>query len=276
LAQFRVTGDQVHQADELAGFALNARPSGGSVLEKSRRDAMSINYSGMVAQITSKLRTALAELASRLIPAACAASMLVMPACVAGQALGREAEIPIPPTPASVKDILYARPFTLGTPYRYTWTKEPRMVSTGVLVVLEVEPAYVVPRDSLEPVLYAGNVAVHRLNHGHRSGRVIGIIPDNVDLATAPIWFGSPELPGRVTRAMIETEREAAEKAGVRPFPPARISGVQRPAVAGKDLAELLRTVGAQLVYEFSPQEKELAESWRLPVAKAPPRKKTD
>jgi hypothetical protein len=133
-----------------------------------------------------------------------------------------------------------------------------------------------VPRDSLEPVLYAGNVAVHRLNHGHLSGRVIGIIPDNIDLATAPIWFGSPELPGRVTRAMIEAERAAAERAGVRPFPQARISGVLRPAVAEKDLATLLRTVGAELVYEFSPQEKDLAESWRLPVAKAPPPRKAN
>lgn len=237
---------------------------------------MIIKYSGMVAQITSKPRAALAELASRLIPAACAASMLVMPACAAGQTLGSEAEIPIPPTPASVRDILYVRPFTLGTPYRYTWTKEPRMVSKGVLVVLEVEPAYVVPRDSLEPVLYAGNVAVHRLNHGHRSGRVIGIIPDSIDLAAAPIWFGSPALPGRSTRTSIEAERAAAEKAGVRAFPPARIGAVRRPAVAAKDLAELLRTVGAQLVYEYSPQEKELADSWRLPVAKAPPRRKAN
>jgi hypothetical protein len=236
---------------------------------------MSIRYSA-VARITSELSVALPELAARLFAVACAASMLVMPACAAGQALGREGEIPTPPTPAAVKDILYARPFTLGTPYRYTWTKEPRMVSTGVLVVLEVEPAYVVPRDSLEPVLYAGNVAVHRLNHGHLSGRVIGIIPDNIDLATAPIWFGSPELPGRVTRAMIEAERAAAERAGVRPFPQARISGVLRPAVAEKDLATLLRTVGAELVYEFSPQEKDLAESWRLPVAKAPPPRKAN
>ena len=210
----------------------------------------------------------------KLPAAALAALLLGMPILGACQAVGNNAEYAVPSTPAPVKGILAARRFTLETPYQYTWTKEPRMVSTGVLVVLEVDPAYVVPRDSLEPVLYAGNVAVHRLNHGDRSGRVIGIIPDSIDLATAPIWFGTPELPGRVTRAMVETERAGAEKAGVRAFPQARISGVQRPAVAAKDLAELLRTVGAQLVYEFSPQEKELAESWRLPVAKAAPKKK--
>ena len=53
-----------------------------------------------------------------------------------------------------------ARPFTLQTPYRNDWSKERAMVSAGVLVVLEVDPALVVPRDSLEPVLYAGDVAV--------------------------------------------------------------------------------------------------------------------
>ena len=204
----------------------------------------------------------------KILAVAFAASLLVIPVGVAVQDVGRE----IPSTPASVKSILHAQRFTLETPYLYTWAKQPSMVSTGILVVLEVDPAYVVPRNELEPVLFAGNVAVHRLNHGHRSGRVIGIIPGNIDLATAPIWFGSPELPGRLTKPMIETERARAERAGVRAFPQARIAGVERPATTAKDLATLLRNVGAELVYQYSPQEKDLADSWRLPVAKAPPK----
>lgn len=210
----------------------------------------------------------------KLSAAVFAVLLFGMPTFAACQAIDRGGEVPVPPTPAAIKGILATQRFTLETPYRYTWTKEPRMVSTGVLVVLEVDPAYVVPRNTLEPVLYAGNVAVHRLNHGHRSGRVIGIIPGNIDLATAPIWFGAPELPERLTQAMVETERERAEKAGVRAVPQARIAGVERPAVAAKDLAALLRDVVSKLVYQYSPQEKDLADSWRLPVAKAPPRKK--
>lgn len=209
----------------------------------------------------------------KLTAAALAAFLLGMPALGASQATGQRAEAAVPPTPAPIKDILAARRFTLETPYQYTWSKEPRRVSTGILVVLEVDPAYVVPRNALEAVLYAGNVAVHRLNHGDRSGRVIGIVPGNVDLATAPIWFGSPELPERVTAKMVESERARAEKAGVRAFPQARIASVERPAVAAEDLAALLRDVAAELVYQYSPQEKELADSWRLPVAKAPPKK---
>jgi hypothetical protein len=196
-----------------------------------------------------------------------------MTAGVAGQNVERGREIPS--TPASVKNILYAQRFTLEAPYINDWSKERARVSTGVLVVLEVDPAYVDPRDAvINPVLYAGDVTVIRLNHGNRSGRVIGIIPGDVNLATAPIWFGSPQLPERLTESIIQSERERAEKAGVRAFPSARISAIERPVVAAKDLATLLRTTGADLVLEFSPQEKSLAEIWRLPVAKAPPRRK--
>jgi hypothetical protein len=209
----------------------------------------------------------------RLLASAFIASLLVVPACAASQITDRGGEIAVPPTPAAVRDILYARPFTLEQPYRNTWSREKAMVSTGTLVVLEVDPALVVPRNALEPVLYAGDVAVQRLNHGDRSGRVIGIVPGDVDLSTAPIWFGTPELPERVTPAIARTERERAEKAGVRPFTAAKIASVQRPRVGATDLAALLRDVVADLVYEFSPQEKELADAWRLPTAKAPGRK---
>jgi len=210
----------------------------------------------------------------KLPAAALAAFLLGMPILGACQAVGIKAEYAVPSTPAPVKGIVAARRFSLQTPYTNTWSAEGASVSSGVLVVLEVDPAYVVPRDALQPMLYAGNVLVQRLNHGHLSGRVIGIVPGNIDLAAAPIWFGAPELPERVTRAMVESERARAEKAGVRAFPQARIAGVEGPAVAAKDLAALLRTVGAELVYQFSPQEKELADAWRLPVAKVPPKKK--
>jgi hypothetical protein len=210
----------------------------------------------------------------KLLAAAFAALLLVTPAVVVSQNVGHGSKAAVPATPAPVKDILYVRRFTLGTPYANTWSKERATVASGVLVVLEVDPAYVDPRDAaLNPVLYAGDVTVIRLNHGDRSGRVIGIIPGDVDLATAPIWFGSPELPERVTPAVVRSERARAEKAGVRPLAATKIAGVERPAVAAADLAALLRDVAAQLVYEYSPREKHLADAWRLPQAKATPRK---
>jgi hypothetical protein len=204
-----------------------------------------------------------------------AALLLGLPVLGTCQSSTLSAEVAAPATPAAVKGILAARRFTLGTPFAYTWTKEHIMVSSGTLVVLEVDSALVVPRDTLEPVLYAGNVPVMRLNHGHKSGRVVGIIPGNVDLATTPIWFGAPQLPGRVTTAMADAERARAEKAGaLRTFGRAPIVGLDQSTAASEDLAALLRTVAADLVLTYSPQEKDLVDSWRLPVAKASPTKR--
>ncbi len=197
--------------------------------------------------------------------------LLVMTPGVAGQNVERGRERPA--TPAPVKNILFAQPFTLETPFINTFSKERARVSNGVLIVVEVDPALVIPRNTLEPVLYAGNVAVQRLNQGERSGRVIGIVPGTINLANAPIWFGTPELPERVTESTVQYERGLAEKAGVRAFPSAKLSSIERPVIAAKDLATLLRTVAADLVYEYSPQEKQLADSWRLPEAKAVPKR---
>jgi homoserine dehydrogenase len=65
---------------------------------------------------------------------------------------GINAQVAAPATPAAVKGILALRRFTLATPYQYTWSSERRMVATGTLVVLDVDPAYVIPRDTLQPV----------------------------------------------------------------------------------------------------------------------------
>lgn len=181
----------------------------------------------------------------------------------------RSSDVTVPATPAAVKGVLAVRRFTLATPYEYTWSSAPRMVASGSLVVLEVNPAYVVPRNTLEPVLFAGNVAIHRLNQGDKSGRVIGIVPGDIDLSTVSIWFGTPQLPERLTPALIESERALAQKAGIRAFGQAKIAAVTRPRAAAQDLAALLRTTGAELVLQYSPQEKALADSWRLPTAKA-------
>jgi len=196
-------------------------------------------------------------------------ALMIVPLLDAGIAHGQVKALPA--TPASAKAVLDARRFTLQTPFTWHWSKERFEVSSGTLVVLAVDPSYAVPRESLEPVLYAGDMPVQRLNRGDKSGRVLGIIPGHVDLATTPIWFGTPELPGRVTRDMARMERAKADKAGVRAMAPAaKLAAADQPVITAPDLAALLRTVGADLLLEYSPQEKPLAEAWRLPVARAP------
>ena len=197
------------------------------------------------------------------------AILLGLPALGVAQPNTASGQVAVPATPVTVKSILAARRFTLATPYQYTWSERPRMVASGTLVVLDVDPAYVVPRNTAEPVLFAGNVAIHRLNQGDKSGHVIGIVPGDVDVSTVPIWFGTPQLPERLTPALVESERALAQKAGIRAFGQTRVAAITRPRIAAQDLASLLRTTGAELVLQYSPQEKALADAWRLPTASA-------
>ncbi len=200
-----------------------------------------------------------------------ALGLLVCMSILAAPAIASEAP-PVPTTPAPVIDLVFARPFTLAKGYKYNWSKDRPIITSGILVVLKVDPNLVFPRNSAEPVLYAGNRTVQRLNHGHESGHVIGIIPGGVDLTQAPIWFGRPELPERVTAQTIRSERALADEAKIQPFAVAKVQGVTQGRLHAADLFSLLRDHVADLVLEYSPQEKDLAEKWRLPVARALPK----
>lgn len=198
---------------------------------------------------------------------------LVLSVCVFIVAVSAiaSASAPISASPAAVNDLVYARSFTLVNGYKYDWRKECPMVTAGTLVVLKVNPDLVAPRQSAEPVLYAGNQTAQRLNNGHESGYLIAIIPGEIDLTQAPIWFGRPELPERVDASMINSERALAEAANIQPFAAQKIQEATSKG-GGRlevfDLHSLLRDHVAELVLQYSPQEKHLAETWRLPVAK--------
>jgi hypothetical protein len=174
-------------------------------------------------------------------------------------------------TPAPVKDLILIQPFELEKEYRHTWSAEAPTVQSGTVVVVEVDPSLVVPRNAAEPILYAGDHTVQRLNSGDRSGRVVGIIPGDVDLTQAPIWFGKPGLPERVTNETIVSERALAERAGIKAFSAETVRGASRERVRASDLSALLREFIADLVLQYSPEERELVETWRLPVAGAKP-----
>lgn len=170
-------------------------------------------------------------------------------------------------TPAAVVDVVHIQPFILKEGYNHDWRQERPFVQSGTLVVFSVNPDYVYPRNAAEPVLYAGSQTAQRLNHGYESGYVVAIIPGEVDLAREPAWFGSRELPERVNAETITLERAHAEKAGIKPFDAEKIQSVTRERLETNDLAALLREHVAELLLKFSPQEKALAETWRLPVA---------
>ncbi|MFZ2162721.1 MAG: hypothetical protein WAW02_10935 [Sideroxyarcus sp.] len=168
--------------------------------------------------------------------------------------------------PQPIIGIEHVQPFRLERSFKYDWRRDHQDVRSGLLVVLKVDPDLVTPRDALEPVLYAGNQTVQRLNHGHESGFVIGIIPEQIDLSQEPIWFGTPALPERIDAKMIEKERALAKRSGIVALKSADIQSRTRDVIVAPDLTTLLREQAANLVLKFSPQEKQLADSWRLPV----------
>jgi hypothetical protein len=168
--------------------------------------------------------------------------------------------------PRPVIDVERIQPFRLEQAFKYDWRRDHPDVRSGLLVVFKVDRDLVTPRNALEPVLYAGNQTVQRLNHGHESGFVIGIIPGQIDLSKEPVWFGTPALPERIDAEMIAKERTKAKRSGISALKSTDIQSRTQDPVVASDLTTLLREQAANLVLKFSPQEKPLADSWRLPI----------
>jgi hypothetical protein len=167
--------------------------------------------------------------------------------------------------PKQVIEILRILPFQLEKPYKFDWRKERPDVRSGLLVVLKVDTSMVRPTNDLQPVLYAGNQTIQRINQGYESGVVIGIIPAQIDLSKEPIWFGTPALPERIEAKTIRAERTKALRSGIKPMSPDDVKNRTIPPAEVPDLTTLLRRYAADMILEFSPQEKYLAERWRLP-----------
>ncbi len=166
----------------------------------------------------------------------------------------------------AVRELVAAVPFTLRESYVHTWRKEAPFVDAGYLCVFAVDPAFVQPRQTAEPVLYAGDQTVERVNHGAESGRVVAIVPcakgTELDFTRTPVWFGEPGLPEQVDAAAIRAARLVHERTQAPLF-----SGDEvRAALArGGDALELETRVdlehrAALLVLEHSPAEFELAD----------------
>jgi hypothetical protein len=181
-------------------------------------------------------------------------------------------EVPaIPQTPAAIKNLLYARPFTLAQGYEFEWRSEHPRVTSGWVLVLEVNPALVFPRQTAEPILYVGETTGERVNIGHQSGRVIAIVPSTLNdkgevdlsLSEALMWFGTPGLPEQVDAAKIASERQSAQAAGIAPFAGTAIETARQRGgeMLQAPTREALRHAAAELIRTWSPQEGELADT---------------
>lgn len=180
----------------------------------------------------------------------------------------RRAPAVAPVRTGPVRGLVLARPFSLEEPYEHVWRLEKPSVREGWLVVLEVDPSYVEPRQVSTPVLLFGDQTVECVSFGQGSGRVVGIVPGPADLATSSVGFGSPELPERVDAAWIALERSRAE--GFVTFTAPEIASARERAgepLRIKDRVELDQ-IAALLILEHSPQEHEIAEALLVPVTK--------
>ncbi|HMK26844.1 MAG TPA: hypothetical protein VK483_12515 [Chitinophagaceae bacterium] len=149
--------------------------------------------------------------------------------------------------------------------FKFDWRSERPDVRSGLLVVIKVDTSLVRPTNDLQPVLYAGNQTVQRINQGYESGYVIGIIPGPIDLSKEPVWFGTKDLPERIDAKKIRAERAKATSSGARPLKAEDVKSRTKKMATVPDLTTLLRKYAADLILEFSPQEKHIVEAWRLP-----------
>jgi len=176
-------------------------------------------------------------------------------------------EVPVVPTgnAGSVRALLYARPFSIETPYANAWTREQQTYKTGYVLVLEVDPTLVVPRQTWMPVLYVGTRPAETTNIGQESGRLVVLVPGDTDLYSAPAYFGSVQLPERVDAERGAAELAEAQKIGAKPFSREAVDAAFRAggqALRTRSIDGVYRAV-ADVISAYSPQEDELVERYR-------------
>ncbi len=175
-------------------------------------------------------------------------------------------QVPAVPQARSV-GLLFAQRFEVATPFVHYWRSEQPAVASGWMLVLGVDPDLVHPRQLAEPVLYVGAQTAERVNFGHESGKVVAIVPGDFDLATAPIFFGSPALPEEVDAMHIASELDRAIAHGAAAPAPERIAQVSAPTLVVPSDYEL-RLAAADLIERFSPMEIDLIKGLRAPLVR--------
>lgn len=183
----------------------------------------------------------------------------------------------VPATPASVVEVIAAIPFVLEKPYEHDMRKDRHEVTRGHVLVLRCDPAYLLRRQTAEPVLVAGAETAERVNIGFDAGVLVAIVPEwkskaddgverAVDPLSMPIFFATPELPERVDAAWIAAELAKAGKAGI--AAPAVAAGArdaeQRLGAAQRFVdRDALNRALADLVERHAPTERECVAALR-------------
>lgn len=142
---------------------------------------------------------------------------------------------PLLPLPAAV-ELVSARAFSLAEAIPIPGRPDLPRTQEGLLLVVAAEPALVWPRQTAQPVLYAGDTLAARANHGWPEGELVVAVLGTRDLSELPIWFGSAGLPERANAEAIAAERALADAAGIAAFTAAEIESA---LAAGGEALEL-------------------------------------
>ena len=172
--------------------------------------------------------------------------------------------------PKRVRGLVCARPFKLETGYRSAWRAEQPLVTAGWLLVLDVDPNLVEPRDELERVLYVGDQTAERINQGDRAARCVVVVPSAPNaqgwpasnLAMQMMWFGSEALPETIDIAALQVARAEAVAAGITPFAQADVDAALACGGQGEKLHDRteLMVRAAQWILQYAPQERDFAQ----------------
>ena len=195
-------------------------------------------------------------------------ALSIMLALVAIPAAAEEEAVPVATTDHgdSVYGLLYARPFTLEKAYTYNYVKEQPQIQSGYILVLEVDSELARPRDVWTPVIYVGTRPAEVTNLSVESGRLVVLIPGDVDLKTTPAYFGSVQLPERVDAERGAQELASALRAGVHPFPEEMVDralAAGGAALQAVSINDVYRAVAGVLT-TYVPEDKERAEEYLL------------
>lgn len=129
------------------------------------------------------------------------------------------AEPPVRLGEAAVHQIVQAQSFELEQSYRYDWSAEHPSVQRGLLLELEVDPAWLRPSDMHQAVLYADGVPVERIGTGWPSGHLWVVVPGATDTSSLTLYFRGEDLPEAISAAEGQQALSEARRAGAQPLP---------------------------------------------------------
>lgn len=202
----------------------------------------------------------------------CYAALATASVVVAGSSLLTQPQDPgnPPPIPSDTYShkvkLVAARRFDVGEKITHTWRNDGLQYDSGWLLVLSASPGLIQPRQSYEPVLYAGAQTANRVHSSVRSGHVVAIVPGDFLLTDAPIFFGEPALPEELGQTLIDRALARAVAAGVKPPTLAEVAAAIDPTPLRVADHYQLRQRAVDLVAKHSPQETDFVRGERVPL----------